>query len=78
MKVLNLTTLALAIVGGLNWGLVGLMDLNLIAALLGDGSVVSNLVYLVVGLAAAWQIVPLVQSLRAGEPRAEAAGRPEV
>lgn len=77
MKALNLTTLALVIVGGLNWGLVGLMDMNLVAVLLGDGSVATNLVYLIVGLAAAWQIVPLMQSFRAGEPRAEAAARPE-
>jgi uncharacterized membrane protein YuzA (DUF378 family) len=77
MKALNLVTLVLVIVGGLNWGLVGLMDLNLVATLFGDGSIVSNLVYLLVGLSAVWQIVPLVRSFRMGEPRAEAGARPE-
>jgi uncharacterized membrane protein YuzA (DUF378 family) len=75
MKALNLATLALVIIGGLNWGLIGLMDLNVVALLFGDGTVVSNLVYLIVGLAAAWQIVPLVQAIRTGEVRSEAAAR---
>ena len=42
----------LLIVGGLNWGLVGLADFNLVAAIFGDGSALSRLVYILVGLAA--------------------------
>jgi hypothetical protein len=34
MKTLDLATIALLIVGGLNWGLVGVADWNLVAALL--------------------------------------------
>jgi hypothetical protein len=42
----------LLIVGGLNWGLVGLADFDLVAALFGEGSGLSRLVYILVGLAA--------------------------
>jgi len=75
MKALNLLTLVLVIVGGLNWGLVGLADFDLVAALLGDGSVLSRAVYVLVGLSAVYQLVPLSKALRIDEPRAEAARR---
>ena len=42
----------LLIVGGLNWGLVGIADFDLVAALFGEGSGLSRLVYILVGLAA--------------------------
>jgi uncharacterized membrane protein YuzA (DUF378 family) len=64
MKTLDLATIALLIVGGLNWGLVGVADWNLVAALLGAGSVLSRLVYVVVGVSAIWQIGRLVSEWR--------------
>jgi uncharacterized protein len=73
MKTLNLVTLVLTIVGGINWGLVGLANVDLVAALFGDGSGLSRLVYVVVGLSALYQIVPLTKAFRIDEPRAEAA-----
>ena len=60
MRAINIITLVLLIVGGLNWGLVGLFDFDLVAALVGDMSMLSRLVYVLVGLSAIWQIVPLV------------------
>lgn len=71
MKILNLTTLILVIVGGLNWGLVGLFGFDLVAALFGVGSALSRAVYILVGLAAAWQIVPFVSAFGAGEVAAQ-------
>ncbi len=62
MKALTVITLILVIVGGLNWGLVGLFDFNLVAAIFGAGSALSRIVYVLVGLSAVYQIVPLVQS----------------
>ena len=70
MKAINIATLLLVIVGGLNWGLVGLFSFDLVAALFGSGSLLSRLVYILVGLSAAWQIVPLTKALGADEPRA--------
>jgi uncharacterized protein len=59
MKAVNVITLLLIIVGGLNWGLVGAFDFDLVAALFGAGSALSRAVYVAVGLAAIWQLVPL-------------------
>lgn len=52
MTALNTAALALIIIGGLNWGLVGLFDFNLVAAIFGDGSVLTRIIYIVVGIAA--------------------------
>ena len=70
MKVINLLTLVLVIVGGLNWGLVGLFNFDLVAAIFGSGSALSRLIYTLVGISALWQIVPLVQAFAADEPLA--------
>ena len=54
-------TLILLVVGGLNWLLVGLFDFDLVAAIFGDMSALSRLVYVVVGLSA---IAVLALSMR--------------
>jgi len=59
MKAANLITLVLLSVGGLSWGLVGVFDWVLLAAIFGDGSLLSRTVYVLVGLSAVWQIVAL-------------------
>lgn len=46
----------LLIVGGLNWGLVGLFDFNLVAALFGEGSALSRIIYVAVGLSALYSL----------------------
>lgn len=53
-KVLDLIALVLVIIGGLNWGLVGLFDLDLVAALFGMSSILAKVVYVLVGLSALW------------------------
>ena len=75
MKWLNLVTLALVIVGGLNWGLVALggPDMDLVANIFGGQTAGgSRLVYGLVGLSALWQLVPFFAALRIGEANAEA------
>ena len=58
--ILDRITLILAIVGGLNWGCVGLFRLDLVAFLFGgQTSTVSRVVYTLVGLAAIWCITLL-------------------
>ena len=61
MRALNILTLILVIVGGLNWGLVGLFGFDLVAALFGEMSLLSRIVYALVGVSALWQIIPLVR-----------------
>jgi hypothetical protein len=63
MKSINVVTLLLVIVGGLNWGLVGLFSFDLVAAIFGNGSLPARLVYVLVGLSALWQIVPFATAL---------------
>ena len=61
MRFVNIVTLVLLIVGGLNWGLIGLFGFDLVAALFGQMSPLSRIVYTLVGISAVWQIVPLVR-----------------
>ncbi len=60
MKALNAVTLLLVTVGGLNWGLVGLFGIDLVAAILGTGSALARMVYILVGFSAFWQLGPLL------------------
>jgi len=76
MKTLNLVTLALLIIGGINWGLVGAAQFDLVATIFGgQDALLARLVYIVVGLSALWQILPLMRAGEMGEPRAEARRR---
>ena len=56
MPTVNVVAMILLIIGGLNWGLVGLFNFDLVAALLGGTpgthSTPSRIVYVLVGLAA--------------------------
>jgi uncharacterized membrane protein YuzA (DUF378 family) len=71
MESVNIVTLVLVIVGGLNWGLVGLFGFDLVAATFGAGSASSGIVHVLVGLSAAWQIIPLFSAIGSGEIAAE-------
>ncbi len=57
MKTLDVIVVALLVVGGLNWGLVGILNFDLVAALFGDATLLSRLVYAVVGLCALYQLI---------------------
>ena len=65
MRALNVLTLVLLIVGGLNWLLVGAFDFDLVAALFGEMTPLSRIVYVLVGLSAIYQIIPLVSGKQA-------------
>lgn len=55
MKNLDVVAAALVVVGGLNWGLVGVFGFDLVGSLLGEMSALSRTVYTLVGLSAAYQ-----------------------
>ena len=57
MKKLDVAAAVLLVVGGLNWGVVGLTGSDLVGTLFGPLSPVSRAVYLVVGAAAVYQAV---------------------
>jgi hypothetical protein len=67
MKALNIVTLILVIVGAVNWGLVGLFQFDLVAALFGgQQAILARVVYVLVGVAGVFQIVMLVRALSGG------------
>lgn len=56
ISTLDWVAMALMIVGGLNWGLVGLFNFDLVAFLFGDRSLVSRVIYIAVGLASIYSL----------------------
>lgn len=49
--------LALLVIGGLNWGCVGLFQFDLVAFICGgSGSMISRVIYTIIGLSAVWCI----------------------
>ena len=57
MKIIDRIALALVIIGGLNWGSIGIFGLDIVAALFGgSASVLSRLVYILVCISAIWCI----------------------
>lgn len=56
LNALDWVAMVLMIVGGLNWGLVGMFDFNLVAALFGSQAPLSRLVYVLVGVSALYSI----------------------
>jgi uncharacterized membrane protein YuzA (DUF378 family) len=63
LSVIDWISYILVIVGGLNWGLVGFLKFDLVAAIFGDMSALSRVVYALVGLAALWMIYSLVRQV---------------
>ncbi len=56
MNTLDWIAFVLIIIGGLNWGLVGFFNFNLVAAIFGELSAISRIVYGLVGVAALYGI----------------------
>ena len=53
MKLLHMVAFGLLIVGGLNWGAMALLNVNLVTAIVGTGSL-AKVVYALVGLSAVY------------------------
>lgn len=56
MKVIDTIALILVIIGAINWGLIGLFNFNLVDTLFGDMSIISRIVYTLVGISGLWAI----------------------
>ena len=54
--------LILMIVGGLNWGLIGILKFNLVATLFGDMTILSRIIYALVGAASLYGITFLFEN----------------
>lgn len=56
MSAMDWIAMTLLIIGGLNWGLVGLFQFDLVATLFGEMTLVSRAIYTLVGLSALYSI----------------------
>lgn len=56
MKILDKVALTLIIIGAINWGLIGLFNFDLVATLFGEMSLLSRIVYSLVGFSGLWGI----------------------
>lgn len=61
MSALDWVAMALMIVGGLNWGMVGLYNIDLVATLFGTQTPVSRVIYTAVGIAALYSLYTAVK-----------------
>lgn len=51
MEALQKTCLVLTIIGAINWLLIGILNFNLVDTLFGTGSILSTIIYIIVGIA---------------------------
>lgn len=66
-KILDGTALTIAIIGAINWGLIGLFRFDLVAFIFGDMSWLSRIVYAVVGLCGLFLITFYMRLSNRGE-----------
>lgn len=51
METLQKIALIFTVIGAINWGLIGFFDFNLVSALFGDTSMLTRIIYMIVGIA---------------------------
>ena len=56
MKIIDKIALVLIIIGAINWGLIGFFKFDLVATIFGEMSVISRIVYALVGISGLWGI----------------------
>ena len=56
MKIIDTIALVLMIIGAIVWGLIGLFNFNLVGAIFGEMSILSRIIYTLVGIAGLWGI----------------------
>lgn len=56
MKIVDKIALVLIIIGAINWGLIGLFNFNLVDSIFGTMSIISRIIYALVGISGLWGI----------------------
>ena len=54
--VLDWIAMVLVVIGGINWGLVGIFSLNVVSLVAGEG-IIAKIIYIIVGIAALYMII---------------------
>lgn len=57
MKVIDIIAAILLIIGGLNWGIIGVSDTNIVQSIFGSQPVLLHIIYILVGLSAVYSII---------------------
>ena len=69
MKVIVKIALTLIIIGAINWGLIGIFKFDLVAAIFGDMTFISRIVYALFWISWIWWINPLFSNIDIIEKR---------
>ena len=56
LKILNVISLALVIIGAINWGLIGILKFDLVSMIFGDMSALTRIIFALVGIAGLYAI----------------------
>jgi uncharacterized membrane protein YuzA (DUF378 family) len=56
MKIIDKIVLILIVIGAINWGLIGLFNFNLVSTIFGNMSLISRIIYILVGVSGLWGI----------------------
>lgn len=56
MKIIDKIALVLVIIGAIVWGIVGIFNFNVVDAIFGVGSIISRIIYILVGISGLWAI----------------------
>ena len=56
MKIIDKIVLILIVIGAINWGLIGLFNFNLVSTIFGSMSLISRIIYILVGVSGLWGI----------------------
>lgn len=56
MKIIDRIALVLIIIGAINWGLIGIFNFNLVETVFGGLSVITRIIYILVGVSGLWGI----------------------
>lgn len=75
MNILRNTAYILTLIGALNWGLVGIFGFDLVAAIFGDMTIMSRILYSLVGLSAIVTALTLHHCERVEERECDEYGR---
>ena len=61
LNALDIIALVLVIIGAINWGLIGIFNFDLVAAIFGSMSIISKIVYALVGISGLYSIAVLMK-----------------
>jgi hypothetical protein len=58
-NILGWITAILVIIGAINWGLVGILDFNLVSSIFGSIAWLETIIYILIGLSGIWELILL-------------------